>query len=59
LQNPLGTLYCQSRHEELTLQDPMVDDCVIAIVRLLGLEGLHMIPSIELNHALITAFVKR
>ena len=37
----------------------MVDDCVIAIVRLLGLEGLHMVPSIKLDHALITAFVER
>ena len=37
----------------------MVDDCVLAIVRLLGLEGLHLAPSIYLDHALITAFVKR
>ena len=37
----------------------MVDDHVFAIVRLLGLEGLHLIPSIQLNHALITAFVKQ
>ena len=37
----------------------MVDDCVNAIVRLLGLEGLHMVPSIKLDHALITTFVER
>ena len=37
----------------------MVDERVIAIVRLLGLERLHMVPSIKLDHALITAFVKR
>ena len=37
----------------------MVDKLVIAIVRLLGLECLHMVPSIKLGHALITAFVER
>ena len=37
----------------------MVDEHVIAIVRLLSLECLHMVPSIKLGHALITAFVER
>ena len=37
----------------------MVDERVLAIVRLLGLEGLHLVPSIQLDHALITAFVKQ
>ena len=37
----------------------MVDDRVLAIVRLLSLEGLHLIPSIQLDHALITTFVER
>ena len=37
----------------------MVDERVIAIVRLLGLERLHMVPSIKLDHALITAFVEQ
>ena len=37
----------------------MVDERVIAKVRLLGLERLHMVPSIKLDHALITAFVER
>ena len=37
----------------------MVDDRVLAIVRLLGLEGLHLVPSIQLDHALITVFVER
>ena len=37
----------------------MVDDRVLAIVRLLGLEGLHLVPSIQLDHALITTFVER
>ena len=37
----------------------MVDDRVLAIVRLLGLEGLHLVPSIQLDHALITAFVEQ
>ena len=32
---------------------------MIAIVRLLGLEHLHMVPSIKLDHALITEFVER
>ena len=59
MQDPLGTLDCRSHHEELTLRVPMVDDRVLAIVRLLGLEGLHLVPSIQLDHALITAFVKQ
>ena len=59
MQDPLGTLDCRSRHEELTLRVPMVDDRVLTIVRLLGLEGLHLVPSIQLDHALITAFVER
>ncbi|XP_075667920.1 serine/threonine-protein phosphatase 7 long form homolog [Castanea sativa] len=58
-QDPPGTLDCQCRHEDLTLRGPMVDDRVLAIVRLLGLEGLHLVPSIQLDHALITAFVER
>ena len=37
----------------------MVDEHVIAIVRLLGLDLLHMVPSIKLDHALIAAFVER
>ena len=37
----------------------MIDDRVLAIVRLLGLEGLHLVPSIQLDHALITTFVER
>ena len=59
MQDPPGTLDCQSCHEELALRVPMVDDRVLAIVRLLGLEGLHLVPSIQLDHALITAFVKQ
>ena len=37
----------------------MVDERVIAIVSLLGLEHLHMVPSIKLDHALIIAFVEQ
>ena len=59
MQDPPGTLDCRSCHEELTLRVPMVDDRVLAIVRLLGLEGLHLVPSIQLDHALITAFVEQ
>ena len=59
MQDPPGTLDCRSRYEELALRVPMVDDRVLAIVRLLGLEGLHLVPSIQLDHALITAFVER
>ena len=59
MQDPLGTLDCRSHHEELTLRVPMVDDRVLTIVRLLGLEGLHLVPSIQLDHALITAFVEQ
>ena len=32
---------------------------MIAIVRLLSLERLHMVSSIKLDHELITAFIKR
>nr|POE94916.1 serine/threonine-protein phosphatase 7 long form like [Quercus suber] len=58
-QEPPGTLNCRCHHEELARRDPMVNERVIAIVRLLGLECLHMIPSIKLDHALIIAFVER
>ena len=37
----------------------MVDEHVIAIVRLLGLDHLHMVSSIKLDHALITTFVEQ
>ena len=37
----------------------MVDDRVLAIVRLLGLDGLHLVLSIQLDLVLITAFVER
>nr|XP_023915456.1 serine/threonine-protein phosphatase 7 long form homolog [Quercus suber] len=57
--DPPGTLDCRTRHEELRLRVPMVDDRVLTIVRLLGLEGLYLVPSIQLDHALITAFVER
>ena len=59
MQDPPSTLDCRSRHEELTLRVPMVDDRVLTIVRLLVFEGLHLVPSIQLNHALIIAFVER
>ena len=59
MQDPPGTLDCRSRHEELRHRVPMVDDRVLAIVRLLSLEGLHLVPSIQLDHALITAFVEQ
>ena len=59
MQDPPGTLDCRSRHDELTLRVPMVDDHALAIMRLIGLEGLHLVPSIQLDHALIIAFVER
>ena len=37
----------------------MVDEHVIAIVRLLGLDLLQMVPSIKLDHSLITTFVEQ
>ena len=37
----------------------MVDEHVIAIVRLLGLKRLHMVPSIKLDYALIIEFVEQ
>ena len=59
MQDPPGTLNRRCRCEELTCRDPMVNERVIAIVKLLGLERLHMVPSIKLDHALIIAFVER
>ena len=37
----------------------MADDCVLDIVKRVGLEGLHRTPSREIDHNLITAFVER
>ena len=59
MQDPPSTLDCRSRHEELTVQCPMVDDRLLAIVRLLSPEDLHLVPAIQLDHALIIAFVER
>ena len=37
----------------------MVDDCVLDIVKIVGLEGLHRTPSREIDHNLIMVFVER
>ena len=37
----------------------MVDDCVVDIVKRVGLEGLYKTPCREIDHNLITAFVER
>ena len=55
----LGALECRGHLEEMAKRDPMVDDRVIDIIKLLGLEGLYKTQSREIDHGLISALVKR
>ena len=58
MQDP-GALECRGHLEEMAKRDPMVDDRVIDIIKLLGLEGLYKTQSREIDHGLISALVKR
>ena len=55
----LRALKCCGRNDEFWKWRPMADDCVLNIVKRVGLEGLHRTPSREIDHNLITAFVER
>ena len=54
-----GALKCRGRNDEFRKRRPMVDDCVLDIVKRVGLEGLYRTSSREIDHNLITAFVER
>ena len=58
VQDP-GALKCYGRNDEFRKQCPMVDDCVLDIVKRVGLEGLYRTPSREIDHNLITAFIEQ
>ena len=54
-----GALKCRGRNDEFRKRRPMVDDCVLDIVKRVGLEGLYRTSSREIDHNLITTFVER
>ena len=58
MQDPRA-LECRGRSEEMAKRNLMVDDQVIDIIKLLGLEGLYRTPSREIDHGLILALVER
>ena len=59
VQDP-GALTCRGRNDEFRKRRLIVvDDHVINIVKRVGLEGLYRTPCKEIDHNLITAFVKR
>ena len=56
----LRALTCRGRNDEFRKRRLIVvDDRVIDIVKRVGLEGLYRTPCREIDHNLITAFVKR
>ena len=58
MQDP-GSLTCHSRSEEFSNREPMVDDRVVDIIKVLGLEGLLRTLGREIDHGLITTLVER
>ena len=58
MQDPRA-LECRGRSEEMAKRNLMVDDQVIDIIKLLGLEGLYKTQSREIDHGLISALVER
>ena len=59
MQDP-GALTCHGRNDEFRKRCLIVvDDRVVDIVKRVGLEGLYRTPCREIDHNLITAFVKR
>ena len=59
MQDP-GPLKCRSRNDEFQKRRRIVmDDCIVDIVKRVGLEGLYRTPGREIDHNLITAFVER
>ena len=56
----LGALTCRGRNDKFRKHRLIVvDDCVVDIVKRVGLEGLYRTPCREIDHNLITAFVER
>ena len=56
----LGALKCRGRNDEFRKRRLIVvDDCVLDIVKRVGLEGLYRTPCRKIDHNLITAFVER
>ena len=53
-----GPLYCRGRFKEME-KILMLDNWVIDIVKLVGLEGLYRAPFREIDHGLISALVER
>ena len=58
VQDP-GALTCRGRNDEFRKQRLIVvDDCVVNIVKRVGLERLYRTPCREIDHNLITAFIE-
>ena len=59
VQDP-GAMKCRGHNDEFQKRHwIMVDDCVVDIVKRVGLEGLYRTPCREIDHNLIIAFVER
>ena len=59
MQDP-GPLKCRGRNDEFQKRRRIVvDDRTADIVKRVGLEGLYRTPCREIDHNLITAFIKR
>ena len=55
-----GPLKCRGCNEEFRKRcQIVVDDCIVDIVKRVGLKGLYRTPCREIDHNLITAFVER
>ena len=55
-----GPLKCRGCNEEFRKRcQIVVDDCIVGIVKRVGLKGLYRTPCREIDHNLITAFVER
>ncbi|XP_030955928.1 serine/threonine-protein phosphatase 7 long form homolog isoform X1 [Quercus lobata] len=54
-----GSLTCRTRNSEFSNREPMVDNQVVDIIKVLGLEGLLRVPGREIDHGLITTLVER
>ena len=53
-----GHLIAMVAYKEMAKRDLMLDDRVIDIIKLVGLEGLCRAPSREIDHGLISALVE-
>ena len=53
-----GHLIAVVAYKEMAKRDPMLDDRVINIIKLVGLKGLYRAPSREIDHGQISALVE-